>query len=195
MLPKGQAGTGSPPYVRGADISRYTGALGSGQWYASTKCLKCAYLPSVGCGRFRAGRDRVRCVSDRGRVQVSTKKTEKELPAVKPVADPFIQEVERIVLAKDSEPFHILGPHWIERDGARSLAIRAFRPGAISASIIWGPSKTVHAARQIHTDGFFEAELRPEAVRTGNATSADVISPDAYRLRFRFADGSEIETY
>ena len=126
---------------------------------------------------------------------MSTKKTENLSPAVKPVVDPFVQEVERIVLAKHSEPFHILGPHWIDRDGVRSLAIRAFRPGAIGASIIWGPSKTVHAARQIHTDGFFEAVLPPDAVRPGNAISAEEISPDAYRLRFRFADDSEIETY
>ena len=70
---------------------------------------------------------------------MSTKSTEKDSSAVKPVVDPFVQEVERIVLAKHSEPFRILGPHWIEREGTRSLAVRAFRPGAIGASVRLGP--------------------------------------------------------
>jgi 1,4-alpha-glucan branching enzyme len=126
---------------------------------------------------------------------VSTKKKENDHPAVKPAVDPFLLEVGRVVSGKDSDPFHILGPHWVERDGIRSLAIRAFRPGATGAKIIWGPSKTIHAARQIHPDGFFEAELPPEAVGSGSSLSAEEFSPDAYRVRFRFADGSEIETY
>jgi 1,4-alpha-glucan branching enzyme len=126
---------------------------------------------------------------------VSTKKTEKDSNTVKPVVDPFVQEVERIVSAKHSEPFQILGPHWIERDAVRSLAIRAFRPGAIGVNIVWGPSKTIYPARQIHSDGFFEAVLPREAVRSENTTGTEGISPNAYRLRFRFADGSELETY
>ena len=124
-----------------------------------------------------------------------TKKPEKDLSPVQPVVDPFVQEVERIVFARHSDPFQILGPHWIERDGTRSLAVRAFRPGAVGASIVWGPSKTIYQAQQIHSAGFFEASLPRDAVSSANTTGAAEISPDAYRVRFRFADGSEIETY
>jgi 1,4-alpha-glucan branching enzyme len=126
---------------------------------------------------------------------VSTKSTEKDSGAAKPVVDPFVQEVERIVLAKHSEPFQILGPHWIQRDGNRLLAVRAFRPGAIGASVVWGPSKKIHEARQIHAGGFFEAIISAETFASGKAVSGESVAPDAYRLRFRFADGSELETY
>ena len=124
-----------------------------------------------------------------------TKKTERDLSPVQPVVDPFVQEVERIVFARHSDPFQILGPHWIEREGARSLAVRAFRPGAVGASIVWGQSKTIYQAHQIHSAGFFEALLPRDAVQSANTTGEAEISPDAYRVRFRFADGSEIETY
>ena len=57
----------------------------------------------------------------------------KEKPSVekKVPRDPWKESVERIVRAEDSDPFQILGPHWIDRDGQRVLAIRVFRPGAI----------------------------------------------------------------
>ena len=65
---------------------------------------------------------------------MSTNKTEKDSTAKKRVIDPFRDEVERIVLGKHSDPFQILGPHWIERGGQKVLAIRSLRPDATTAT-------------------------------------------------------------
>ncbi len=126
---------------------------------------------------------------------MSTKKIDKDPSAEKRVVDPFLEEVEKFILAKHSDPFKTLGPHWVERDGKRFLAIRVFRPGATEASIVLTATKAVHPAQQIRTDGFFEAVLPAEIVRPGNPNGIDAVAPDSYRVRFRFADKSEIETY
>ncbi len=126
---------------------------------------------------------------------MSTKKIDKAPSPEKRVVDPFLEEVEKLILAKYSDPFKILGPHWIDRDGKPFLAIRVFRPGATEASIVLTATKAVHPAQQIQADGFFETVLPAEIVRPGNPNGTDAISPGAYRVRFRFADKSEIETY
>lgn len=97
---------------------------------------------------------------------MSTEKIEKEISAAKRILDPFVEEVERIVFAKHSEPFQILGPHWVERNGVRSLAVRAFRPGATGLDIVWRSSGAIYPARLIHSDSFFEATLPPESLRS-----------------------------
>ena len=104
--------------------------------------------------------------------------------------DPWQQALDRIVHAEDSDPFSILGPHWIDRDGKRVLAIRTFRPGATETVVLWRGSATF-PAYQIHPAGFFEAIVPPDQV---NLRRDDSISPSAYRVQFRFADGSTLET-
>ncbi len=103
-----------------------------------------------------------------------------------------ISEVEEIVSGKHSDPFHILGPHWMERDGHPLLAIRAFRPGASGLEVVWSASGQAYGAERIHPDGAFEAivPLGGSGVEAWHA-----IEPAAYRLRFHFADGSRFETY
>ncbi len=56
--------------------------------------------------------------------------------AVKPI-DATQSEIERIVRAESSDPFHFLGPHWLDRDGKRVLAIRAYHPAATELAIVW----------------------------------------------------------
>jgi 1,4-alpha-glucan branching enzyme len=104
--------------------------------------------------------------------------------------NPWQVAVEGIVRAEDPDPFHTLGPHWIDRDGKRLLAIRAFRPGATGVTILWGHGGTV-PAYQIHPGGFFEA-IVPHDVT--NLHGDELISPSAYRIRFEFPDGNKLET-
>ena len=126
---------------------------------------------------------------------MSTKSKEKDPGPITPIADPFVQAVESIVSAKHSDPFQILGPHWIEHDGGRSLAIRVFRPGATDAKILWGQSKKLFEASSVHAGGFFEAIIPAGAFPSGETPGADGISPGSYRVRFSFADGGELELY
>jgi len=68
----------------------------------------------------------------------------------------FREEIARIVRGEDSDASLILGPHWAERDGKRVLVVRAFRPGATEASILWRGSPA-QAMTEIHPGGVFEA--------------------------------------
>ena len=91
--------------------------------------------------------------------QTANKATKKSAAA----HDPRTEALERIVRAEDSDPFQILGPHWIERAGKHTLAIRLFRPGASEARIIW-KNGAVSAAGKI-AEGLFEAVTDPVAAK------------------------------
>ena len=120
------------------------------------------------------------------------KQTEKSSSAAKKVAEKPGDEIESLALAEHSNPFEILGPHWIARGESRSLAIRAFRPGAQQAAVLWGPDRKPYPAALIHSDGVFEVILPAE---TPDLREGAPISPTAYRLQFRFASGAKFETY
>jgi 1,4-alpha-glucan branching enzyme len=109
----------------------------------------------------------------------------------RPPVNRFRDELETLVHAEHFDPFQILGPHWIKRDGRQALAIRAYRPDATSVTVVWTSDKAVYAATQIHPGGVFEAIL-PSGI--ADLQDGKPVAPAAYRLRFRFADGNEIET-
>ncbi len=107
----------------------------------------------------------------------------------------FQAELERIIRAEDSDPFHFLGPHWVDRNGEHVLAIRTFRPAATEVTVEWvgplaGGTETIPTTR-IHPAGVFEA-LVPGHI-TGLRASQEV-SPAAYRLRYKFSDGNAFES-
>ena len=99
--------------------------------------------------------------------------------------------LDDVVHARHSDPFRVLGPHWVERDAKSSLTVRAFRPGATEASVVWVSSRATYPATQI-SPGVFEAVLPAglPGLRAGEA-----VPPAAYRLHLRFVDGVEIETH
>jgi 1,4-alpha-glucan branching enzyme len=109
-----------------------------------------------------------------------------------PAADQRREKLRSLVRAEDSDPFRFLGPHRLDQNGRGALAIRTFRPGADRASIVWGKDRTVYPAERIHADGIFEAILPLNALRLRDE---EAIAPSSYRWRFRFAGGSELETY
>ena len=109
-----------------------------------------------------------------------------------PLSDAFRRQIEAIARGEHGDPFGILGPHWIKREGASRLAIRVFRPNARSVEVVWGADRRVYPAAQLHPDGMFEATFPPEALEL---LAGQLISPLKYRLRFRFADGNELEAY
>jgi 1,4-alpha-glucan branching enzyme len=120
------------------------------------------------------------------------KRSEKPLSVAKTAEEQLHDEIESVVQAEHSNPFEILGPHWVARGAGRSLIIRAFRPGAERAAILWGASRTVYPATPIHPDGMFEAVLPAE---TPNLREGEPLSPTAYLLRFGFANNTTFETY
>jgi len=91
------------------------------------------------------------------------------------------QEIEAIVGGYHGDPFHVLGPHSVNR---KKWEVRAFLPQAESAAVVLnetgqdaGPTKAV--MDKLHPDGFYCVSL-PGA-------------PVAYTIRARLWDGREIE--
>ena len=101
--------------------------------------------------------------------------------------DPFAAEIELLLRAEHSDPFHILGPHPVEVAGEKQIAVRVLRPRAEGVAIIAADGRSVWPATRIHRDGFFEATL--------SLKGAESISPAAYRVRIRMEDGRAIESH
>ena len=89
-----------------------------------------------------------------------------------------------LLRAEHPDPFGFLGPHEVERDGARRLVIRTIHPYAAEIAILLG-SETIPAAR-VEPQGIFEAVLPPGI--------AAPLGPERYRLRIRWDDGGVSET-
>src|ERR1700690_2983698 len=123
-------------------------------------------------------------------------KPDKPSSGKRPAKGGVLDEFEELIRAEESDPFRLLGPHWIERDGQRSLAIRAFWPDARELTVLWAAGTAAvpspYSAAQIRPAGVFEAVIPASAL---GMSGGEPIAPAAYRLRFRFADGAEFETF
>ena len=104
----------------------------------------------------------------------------------------FLNGIELVARGEHSDPFAVLGPHWTERDGKKSLAIHVFRPNAAEVTVLWGKKAEAYRATRIHPDGIFEAQIPASA--TGKSQS-EAVPPIAYRLQIRFSDGNVFETF
>ncbi len=96
------------------------------------------------------------------------------------------EEIELIVRAEHSDPFHILGAHRLDLEGKPAVAIRAFLPDVTRAWVVRTPdgetsSGTRFEVDRIHREGFFELVLRGETE----------FFP--YHLRVKDAQGNERE--
>ena len=108
------------------------------------------------------------------------------------VSDALGEELQKLARGGHSDPFGMLGPHWIDRESSRRLAIRALHADAIALDVLWGAGRTVYSANRIHPDGVFEVILPPSATES---RPDEIPGPLQYRLRFHFADGSQTESY
>jgi 1,4-alpha-glucan branching enzyme len=102
------------------------------------------------------------------------------------------KDIELIARGEHSDPFAVLGPHWTEQVGKRSLAIRVFRPNAAEVNVLWGKKAEAHPAIRIHPEGVFEAQIPASSLGKSQSES---VTPGAYRLQIRFSDGNVFETY
>jgi len=90
-----------------------------------------------------------------------------------------VQEMEAITGGYHGDPFALLGPHMVERDGKTEWEIRAFLPQAAEAALV--QNGTTVAMERTHPGGLFTATLDRE--------------PGAYRLLItdRQGNASEVE--
>jgi len=99
-------------------------------------------------------------------------------------------ELEQLVRAEHSDPFHILGPHVVETAGKRQLVIRAFHPRAESVSVLPAGSAAAVPMARIHAEGVFEALLpAPTPAKPAAPPATETAAP--YRLSIRYPSGVE----
>jgi 1,4-alpha-glucan branching enzyme len=102
------------------------------------------------------------------------------------------KDIELIARGEHSDPFSVLGPHWIEQGGKKSLAIRVFRPNAAEVTVLWGKKPEPYRAVRMHPEGIYEAQILASAA---GKSQNEPVAPGAYRLQIRFSDGNVFETY
>jgi 1,4-alpha-glucan branching enzyme len=118
-----------------------------------------------------------------------------QVPSEKPSLE---SELATLLRAEHPDPFSLLGPHEVERGGARRIVIRVLQPHAESVAVVIGNEEI--PAERVNAEGLFEA-LLPAGTRP---SARDVISPQApltgdlggplsYRLRIRWPDGNATE--
>jgi 1,4-alpha-glucan branching enzyme len=90
------------------------------------------------------------------------------------------RDIELIASSRHGDPFSILGPHEVDAAGRKSLAIRAFNPGAIEAWVI--EPRRMTPMKRLHDAGFF-----------GGVLDDYLVPFRDYQIRFRFPDGAETE--
>ena len=94
----------------------------------------------------------------------------------------LLNDIEVIVRGEHSDPFAVLGPHWTEQDGKKSLAIRVFRPNAAEVTVLWSKKAEAYRAIRIHPDGVFEAPIPASGM---GKSQSEAVAPGAYRLQIR----------
>lgn len=102
----------------------------------------------------------------------------REAQLAKPPAD-----AQLLLRAEHGDPFAYLGPHQVERDGARRVVVRVVQPHAVQVTVLIAGRKI--PADRIEPDGVFEATLPAEI--------AERPSPRDYRLRLQWQDGTASE--
>ncbi len=95
-------------------------------------------------------------------------------------------EVELVLRGEHSDPFNVLGAHWVEVGGKPAVAIRAFLPEAAEAWAVRGADTSRRSIsdvplERIHPDGFYEAVFPGEPE----------VFP--YRLRVKLPGGGKRE--
>ena len=98
-------------------------------------------------------------------------------------------EIDLILRAEHSDPFHVLGAHPVEVQGQPAIAIRAFLPDAVAVQAIrdFEPHGT-YLFTKTHSAGFFEAvvpgetQIFPYHLRARNAQGVEWEFEDPYRF-------------
>ena len=117
-----------------------------------------------------------------------------------------LEAIGPVVYGYHENPFEVLGPHEIEQDGRRALAVRAYLPEAQRAWVVDAGQGTPRPMRRIHPAGLYEAVVEERGVRNqelgarkgeanSNSTSSLLIDPSSsarYQLRVTYKSGETL---
>ena len=68
-----------------------------------------------------------------------------------------LESVGALVEGRHENPFELLGPHEIECDGSKAVAVRAYLPHSTQAWVLPEHHQDARPMRRIHPSGLFEA--------------------------------------
>jgi len=72
-----------------------------------------------------------------------------------------LQQIGPVIYGYHENPFEVLGPHKIETNGRRALAVRAYLPEAQRAWVVDEAHGVTRPMRRIHPAGLYEAVVPP----------------------------------
>src|SRR3990170_8302600 len=72
-----------------------------------------------------------------------------------------LEAIGPVIHGYHENPFEVLGPHEVEADGRRAIAVRAFLPDAQRAWIVDPNHGQTRPMRRIHPAGLYEAIVEP----------------------------------
>jgi 1,4-alpha-glucan branching enzyme len=114
-----------------------------------------------------------------------------------PAADPLRARLESVLVARNSDPFGILGPHPVDSPEGRRWAVRFFQPRAVEAQLILRGQSSETLPRGSAPDPLPMRKLRPEGffevILPGFSEFAP--APSSYLIRFRTEYGEVQENY
>jgi 1,4-alpha-glucan branching enzyme len=98
-----------------------------------------------------------------------------------------------LVYGYHENPFEVLGPHAVEQDGRRAVAVRAYLPEAQRAWVVGAAQGTPRPMRRIHPAGVYEAFVEDHRARNeerGRSLDPEsAILPARYQLRVTYKSG------
>jgi 1,4-alpha-glucan branching enzyme len=111
-------------------------------------------------------------------------------------AEQFRERLESLIVARNSDPFAILGPHPLDTPQGRQWAIRFFQPRAVEAQLLLqkrfdgstpaGPTEIL-PMQKLRPEGFFSVTLP--------GISEFPSAPSSYRIRFTTEYGEVCESF
>jgi 1,4-alpha-glucan branching enzyme len=101
--------------------------------------------------------------------------------------------VDALLVARNADPFGVLGPHPIESPEGRRWVVRSFQPRAVEAQLVWSG----HAGSESKPELIPMRKIRPEGVYEALIPGISELAPapSSYRLRFRADHGETFEEY
>ena len=106
-----------------------------------------------------------------------------------------LHSIAPVVYGYHENPFEVLGPHEVEQNGRRALAVRAYLPEAQRAWVVDPAHGVTRPMRRIHPAGLYEAVVEERTHRTekqsltSTAPCSPLPAPCSYQLRVTYKSG------
>src|SRR4051812_4071383 len=99
-----------------------------------------------------------------------------------------LHSIAPLVYGYHENPFEVLGPHEVEQNGRRALAVRAYLPEAQRAWVVDPAHGVTRPMRRIHPAGLYEAVVEEHGAMANRPPSTKSHVP-SYQLRVTYTSG------